>query len=98
MSAGTHVELTVVIARKFTTVTFDVVDSLMTKFDVVIEPVTAEQAAIARSGYRRFGQASRHRAKLNFGDCFSYALAKATGEPLLFKGDDFIHTDVVSAI
>jgi ribonuclease VapC len=56
--------------------------------------VTAEQAFIAREAYRDFGRGSGHPAGLNFGDCFSYALAKATGEPLLFKGDDFLHTDV----
>ena len=55
------------------------------------------QARIAREAYRDFGKGSGHPAKLNFGDCFAYALAKTTGEPLLFKGDDFIHTDVISA-
>jgi ribonuclease VapC len=48
--------------------------------------------------YRDFGKGSRHRAALNFGDCFAYALAKTAGEPLLFKGDDFSHTDVSPAI
>lgn len=57
-----------------------------------------EHAAIAREAYRVFGKGSGHRAKLNFGDCFSYALAYAADEPLLFKGDDFIHTDIKSAI
>ena len=52
---------------------------------VAIEPVTEAQARIARQAYRDFGKTSGHRAKLNFGDCFSYALAKAKGEPLLFK-------------
>lgn len=55
--------------------------------------VDAEQAEIARSAYRRYGK-ERHRAALNYGDCFSYALAVASGEPLLFKGDDFTQTDV----
>jgi ribonuclease VapC len=61
--------------------------------DVVIEPVTLEQAEAARDAYRRFGKGN-HAAALNFGDCFAYALAKATGEPLLFKGNDFSQTDI----
>jgi ribonuclease VapC len=61
--------------------------------DIVIEPVTLEQAEIARDAYRRFGRGN-HAAALNFGDCFAYALAKATEEPLLFKGNDFSQTDL----
>ena len=57
--------------------------------------VTAEQVQVARAAYRDFGRGSGHAAKLNFGDCFAYALAKCRDEPLLFKGDDFMHTDVV---
>ena len=60
--------------------------------------MTAEQAAIGRTAYQRYGLGTKHRARLNFGDCFAYALAKATGEPLLFKGDDFVHTNVTSAL
>jgi ribonuclease VapC len=55
------------------------------------------QARIAREAYRDFGRGSGHPAKLNFGDCFAYALSKVTGEPLLFKGEDFIHTDIIPA-
>jgi len=62
--------------------------------EMVIEPVTVEQARIARQAYRDFGRGSGHRANLNFGDCFAYALARVKREPLLFKGDDFTHTDV----
>jgi ribonuclease VapC len=65
---------------------------------VVIEPVTEEQARIARAAYRDYGRGSRHPARLNFGDCFAYALARATGEPLLFKGGDFVHTDIKPAL
>jgi len=64
------------------------------KFDIVIEPVTVAQARIARQAYRDYGKGSGHAANLNFGDCFSYALAREKREPLLFKGDDFIHTDL----
>jgi ribonuclease VapC len=58
-----------------------------------IESVSVDHADIAREAWRRFGK-GRHSANLNFGDCFSYALAKGTGEPLLFKGDDFTLTDI----
>ena len=63
----------------------------------MIEPVTAEQAHLARQAFHDFGK-GRHPAGLNFGDCFAYALAKHTGEPLLFKGNDFKKTDIVSAL
>ena len=58
-----------------------------------VEPVTAEQAELALEAYQRYGT-GRHRAGLNFGDCFAYALCKATGQPLLFKGQDFSQTDI----
>ena len=70
-------------------------DEMVAKARIAIEPVTARHANIARAAYRDFGKGSGHPAALNFGDCFGYALAKATGEALLFKGDDFQHTDVV---
>ena len=69
-------------------------DELVKEAGLVIEPVTEAQARIARDAYRDFGRRSGHPAQLNFGDCFAYALAKVMGEPLLFKGDDFSHTDV----
>jgi ribonuclease VapC len=72
-------------------------DDLVKEAQMVIEPVTEVQARIAREAYRDFGKGSGHSAKLNFGDCFAYALAKVTGEPLLFKGDDFVHTDIKPA-
>ena len=62
-----------------------------------LEPVTADQLAAARRAWRRFGKGN-HPAALNFGDCFAYALAEATGEPLLFKGNDFALTDVAAAL
>jgi ribonuclease VapC len=64
--------------------------------DIAIEPVTAEHAHIARQAFIDFGKGG-HPARLNYGDCFSYALAKATGEPLLFEGKDFSKTDLVAA-
>ena len=65
---------------------------------VVIEPVDENQARIARDAYRDFGKGSGHPAKLNFGDCFAYALAKSKRESLLFKGRDFSKTDVLDAL
>lgn len=65
---------------------------------VQIEPVTAEQAKIARQAYRDYGRGSGHPANLNFGDCFSYALARDKREPILFKGNDLGHTDLRSAL
>ena len=70
----------------------------MREAEVKIEPATEAQARIAREAYRDFGRGSGHPAKLNFGDCFAYALAKTSGEPLLFKGSDFLKTDLSSAI
>jgi ribonuclease VapC len=69
----------------------------LTRCEAVIEPVTADQAELAVAAWRRFGK-GRHAASLNLGDCFSYALAEALGEPLLFKGDDFAQTDVRAAV
>ena len=63
---------------------------------IEIVPVTAAQAELARAAYRRFGRGN-HPARLNYGDCFAYALARETGEPLLFKGDDFSRTDIPAA-
>jgi ribonuclease VapC len=73
-------------------------DELIERFKIVIEPVTAEQAKIARQAYRDFGKGSGSPAGLNFGDCFTYALARDKREPLLYKGDDFGHTDLRAAL
>jgi ribonuclease VapC len=74
------------------------VDDLLKVAGVRIEPVTEIQARLARDAYRDFGKGSGHAAKLNFGNCFAYALAKTTGESLLFIGADFGHSDIMSAI
>jgi ribonuclease VapC len=72
-------------------------DALMDSLDIKIAAVTEDQAKRAREAYRKYGKGN-HEARLNLGDCFAYALAKARGEPLLFKGEDFRHTDVEPAI
>lgn len=74
------------------------IDQLLSELDLTIEPFTAEHARIARQAYRDFGRGSGHVARLNLGDCFAYALAQATGEPLLYKGDDFSFTDIRGAL
>jgi ribonuclease VapC len=71
-------------------------DALVQRTGMVIEPVTEEHARLARQAYLDFGK-GRHPAGLNFGDCFSYALSRESGEPLLYKGDDFPKTDIIAA-
>jgi ribonuclease VapC len=73
-------------------------DDFIREAAFTIEEVTVEQARIAREAYRDYGKGSGHPAKLNFGDCFAYALAKSMSEPILFKGRDFAYTDLASAL
>ncbi len=73
-------------------------DDFVVEARILVEPVTEEHARIGREAYRDFGKGSGHPAQLNFGDCFAYALAKQSGEALLFKGSDFGFTDVRPAI
>ncbi|WP_281496984.1 type II toxin-antitoxin system VapC family toxin [Ornithinimicrobium sp. F0845] len=73
-------------------------DRLIEVLTVGLVPVSPQHAAVAREAYQRYGRGSRSGAALNFGDCFSYALAIVTGEPLLFTGDDFHRTDVRPAL
>ncbi|HUK60809.1 MAG TPA: type II toxin-antitoxin system VapC family toxin [Stellaceae bacterium] len=94
ISAATYLETAIVIDVARDPIASRRVDELIVEAEIVIEPVTAEQARIARQAYRDFGRGSGHAARLNFGDCFAYALAKAMGEELLFKGTDFGATDV----
>jgi ribonuclease VapC len=98
VSAVSYVEAAVVIDASKSPVASRRFDDLFREAKLSIEPVTEEQARIAREAYRDFGKGSKHRAGLNFGDCFAYALAKTSGEPLLFKGNDFRHTDVSPAL
>lgn len=73
-------------------------DDPLREAQIIIEPMTEAQARIAREAYRDYGRGSGRLARLNFGDCFAYAPARETGEPLLFKGDDFTHTDITPAL
>jgi ribonuclease VapC len=94
VSAGTSIETALVIDASRDPIASRRFDDLMKEAQMVIEPVTEAQARIARAANRDFGRGSGHPARLNFGDCFAYALARITGEPLLFMGDDFTHTDL----
>ena len=85
ISAATYVEIGAVIDGARDPVASRLVDDLLTAAGITVEPVTAAHARIARDAYRDFGKGSGHAAGLNFGDCFAYALARATGEPLLYK-------------
>src|ERR1700680_2657614 len=98
MSAANFVEAAIVIDGSRDPVASRRFDDLVREASLIIEPITEAQARIARDAYRDFGKGSGHPAKLNFGDCFAYALAKVTGEPLLFKGEDLAHTDVTPAL
>jgi ribonuclease VapC len=97
ISAANFVELSMVVEGQIGPEAGRQCDVFFRRAEIVIEPVTVEQAHLARQAFLDFGK-GRHPAKLNFGDCFAYALAKATGEPLLYKGDDFSKTDVTAAV
>lgn len=98
MSAGTYLEACIVVDANRDPVLSGRLDDLLGAVGVEVQPVTRHHAEIARRAYRDFGKGSGHPAGLSFGDCFAYALARATGEPLLFKGTDFAHTDVARAV
>ena len=96
MSAASFVEVSMIIESRFGSDGIRDLDLFVAKANIELVPLDAEQALIARTAFRDYGK-RRHRAGLNFGDCFSYALAKTLDEPLLFKGADFSSTDVVPA-
>jgi ribonuclease VapC len=94
MSAGTDLEASIVVDANRDPVLSARFDELIDVAGIEIAPVDALLARIARQAYRDYGKGSGHPAALNFGDCFSYALARSTGDALLCKGDDFVHTDI----
>jgi ribonuclease VapC len=94
LSAASYLEAGLVIDRSTDPTARAALDALLTGLAITIEPVTAEQARVAREAHRLYGKGSGHSARLNFGDCFAYALAKVLDDALLFKGTDFSSTDI----
>jgi ribonuclease VapC len=97
MSVSNWLEATIVVERRGSAIAANGLDEFMQNARIDLMPVSVYQAMIARRAWRMFGRGN-HPAKLNYGDCFAYALAKETGEPLLFKGADFAQTDVEPAL
>lgn len=97
ISAGTVLEVCIVVDANRDPVLSGRLDDLVILADIELVPVSAEHVWIARQAYRNFGKGSGHAAGLDFGDCFAYALARQEREPLLFVGDDFTHTDIAAA-
>lgn len=93
MSTASYLEAAIVIETRFGEPGGRELDLWLHRATVDLVAVDADQADVARAAYRRYGK-GRDRARLNYGDCFAYALAKVSGEPLLFKGHDFAHTDI----
>ena len=97
VSVASYVELSMVVENQLGPEGMRQAEAFLRRAGITLEPVTIEQGELARQAFLDFGK-GRHKAGLNFGDCFSYALAKASGEPLLFKGDDFALTDIEAAV
>lgn len=97
MSAASWVEVGIV-ADARSAAHGERIDAIVAALGIEVVPVSVRQAEVARLAYRRFGRGSGSPARLNFGDCFAYALSVTAGEPLLYVGDDFAHTDVAAAL
>ena len=98
LSAASYLETSIVLDKHREPVLSAKLDELILDSEIIIEPVTVAQARVARQAYSDYGKGSGHPANLNFGDCFTYALARDKREPVLYKGDDFVHTDLRSAL
>ena len=98
ISVGTLLETAIVVDANRNPVLSGRLDDMVSRTPLHVEPVTERHIEVARRAYQVFGKGSGHPARLNFGDCFAYALARTTGEPLLFAGDDFSKTDVTPAL
>jgi ribonuclease VapC len=96
ISVANYVELSMVVENQLGPEGMRQADAFFRRAEIIVEPVTVEHGLLARQAFLDFGK-GRHKAALNFGDCFSYALAKATGELLLFKDDEFSLTDIRAA-
>jgi ribonuclease VapC len=98
VTAPSYVETAIVMVARSGPEAQQKLDRLLTELIIEIAPFTPEQAQLAVAAYQRYGKGSGHAAGLNFGDCFTYALAKLRGEAVLFKGNDFSHTDLRVAV
>lgn len=98
LSAASYLECGMVLDAQRDPIVSRALDELIKEAEMAVEAVTERQAHLARRAYADFGKGSGHPARLNFGDCLSYALATDLREPLLWKGDDFGHTGVRSAL
>jgi ribonuclease VapC len=98
ISAASYLESNIVIGRYKDPILTARLEDILENPGLQVEPVTVAQAKIAWEAWRDYGKGSGHPASLNFGDCFTYALAREKREPVLFKGNDFIHTDLRSAL
>jgi len=96
ISTATYVETSIVVESRFGAAGLQDLDRFIESAGIELVSVDKKQAQAARVAFSTYGK-GRHPAKLNFGDCFSYAISWVLGEPLLFKGDDFSRTDIVSA-
>ena len=98
MTAASYLEVGMVVDGRGNPVLSRQYDALLGALGIEVVDTTAEQARVPRAAHRDLGRGSEHPARLNFGDCLSYAAAVQDGVPLLFKGDGFIHTDVTPAL
>jgi ribonuclease VapC len=98
VSAGNYLETAIAVDRERDPISSAKLNGILHQLAIEIAPVTEAQAHIARQAYRDFGKGSGHPARLNFGDCFAYAVAVERGEPLLYKGDDFAHAGLARMV
>jgi ribonuclease VapC len=98
ISASSVLECTIKMLRDHSVAMDNRVDIFLSEANCNVVPIELDQLAVARHAFSRYGKGMGHPAQLNFGDCFSYALAKTRDLPLLFKGSDFSQTDIVSAV
>src|SRR5947207_8231328 len=98
MSAASYLETAIVMLARSGPDAQEKVDRLLAELSITVVPFARDQAMLGIIAYRQYGKGSGHTAGLNFGDCFTYALAKLTGEPVLFKGNDFSLTDIGVAV
>lgn len=98
VSAPSYVETAIVMTTRSGPEARQRLDRLLSDLAIGVVPFSREQAVLAIDAFRQYGRGTGHPAKLNFGDCFTYALAKSRSEPVLFKGDDFSRTDLAAAV